>query len=124
MATLTEPTTFGDWLVMEGDKRYSRDDVTLLTGKKYVSGEVLALVTASGKYTSFNQDAEEPVTGTEIAVAVLMGDVDATSSDMPGVIIARHAQVVKGQLTWPADIEAAEIVTALGQLKSAGILGV
>lgn len=124
MATLAELLNFGDWLVMEGEKRYSRDDVTLLAGKKYVSGEVLALIAASDKYTSFNQDAEDPVTGSEVAVAVLMDDVDATDADMSGVIIARHAQVLKKNLTWPDDIEAAEIVTALGQLESVGILGV
>lgn len=121
MAVLTEPTTFGDWLVMEGDKRYSRDDVTLLTGKKYVSGEVLGVVTATGKHTALDEGAAD---GTEIAAAVLMDDVDALGGDMPGVVIARHAQVVKGQLTWPTGIAAGDITTALGQLKSAGILGV
>lgn len=122
MATvLTEPITLGDWLIMEGEKRYSRDEVTLLTGKKYVSGEVLGIVTASGKHTSFNQDGAD---GTESAVAVLMDDVDATDADQPGVVIARHAQVLKSKITWPSDIDAAEKTTALGQLELAGILGV
>ena len=121
MATLTEPTTFSDWLVMEGGKRYSRDDVTLLAGKKYVSGEVLGIVTATFKYTSYNQDGTD---GTENAVGVLMEDVDATDSDMPGVAIVRHAQVLKKNLTWPDDIDPGEKDSALGYMKYIGILGV
>ena len=118
---LVQPQTFGDWLIMEGEKRYSRDDVTLLTGKKYLSGEVLGVVTASGKYASFNQDG---VDGTETAVAILLDDVDATGADAPGVVIARHAQGLKSKFVWPADIESAEIDAALLQLKAIGILGV
>jgi hypothetical protein len=121
MPTLTEQQTFGDWLVMEGEKRYSRDTVTLLVGKEYKSGEVIGIVTASGKHTSYNQDG---VDGTETAVGVLMDDADAAAADVEGVVIVRHAQVLSSALVWPSDIEAAEIITALGQLKVAGILGV
>ena len=118
---LTEQITYGDWLIMEGAKRYSRDEVTLLAGKKYISGEILGIVTASAKHTSYNQDGAD---GTETAAAVLMNNVDATDADQPGVVIARHAQVLKSKITWPSDIEAAEITAALAQLELVGILGV
>lgn len=57
--------------------------VTLLTGTAYLRGDVLGVVTASGKYTLVDSDAED---GSQTPEAILMEDSDASSADTSGIV--------------------------------------
>lgn len=119
MPVMTESNYLGDWLKFEEDNLYSRDQVTVASGQNLKSGTVVGILTASGKVTQLNPAGTD---GSEVAAGVLLGDVDASAGDRPGVIIARHALCSDKGLVWPAGITGAQKNTALGQLKALGIL--
>jgi hypothetical protein len=119
MAAKTEPNYLGDWLKFEEDNLYSRDQVTVASGQNLKTGTVVGIITASGKVTQLAPSAND---GSENAAGVLVGDVDASAADTPGVIIARLAVCSDKGLVWPSGITGPQKNTALGQLKSLGIL--
>ena len=119
MAAKTEPNYLGDWLKFEEDNLYSRDQVTVASGQNLKTGTVVGIITASGKVTQLAPSAND---GSENAAGVLLGDVDASAGDTPGVIIARHAICSDKGLVWPSGITGPQKNTALGQVKALGIL--
>ena len=119
MAAKTEPNYLGDWLKFEEDNLYSRDQVTVASGQNLKTGTVVGIITASGKVTQLAPSAND---GSENAAGVLVGDVDASAADTPGVIIARLAVCSDKGLVRPSGITGPQKNTALGQLKSLGIL--
>jgi hypothetical protein len=119
MAAKTEPNYLGDWLKFEEDNLYSRDQVTVASGQNLKTGTVVGIITATGKATQLAPSAND---GSENAAGVLIGDVDASAADTPGVIIARHAICSDKGLVWPSGITGPQKNTALSQLKSLGIL--
>jgi len=119
MAVKTEPNYLGDWLKFEEDHLYSRDQVTVVSGQNLKTGTVVGIVTATGKVRQLAPSAND---GSQNAVGVLVGDVDATAGDKPGVIIARHAICSDKGLVWPTGITGPQKSTALAQLKALGIL--
>ena len=119
MPTLSETTHPGGFLVWEAFRDYTRAVVTIAAGN-LSPGSVLGRITASGKYASHDPAA---VDGTETAVAVLWGKVDATAGDVDAVallrgpaIVNRHDLVFAGTPTQP------EIDAAHAALLAAGIL--
>ena len=61
--------------------------------------------------------------GTENAVGVLAGDVDATLIDREdSLLIARHAIVASHALVWPVAVTPTEKATAIAQLDARGVL--
>lgn len=56
-------------------------DSGIITGGDFKRGTVLGLVSASGKYTQCVKTAED---GSQVPVAILVDDVDASSSDQTG----------------------------------------
>jgi hypothetical protein len=119
MTTLTEGQHSLEFVVSEANGARSRKIGTLITGQNLAAGTVLGVITASGKYTQFDQDA---ATGEEAAAGVLAYACDATSADASCVIIARDAEVNGAELVWPGDIEVGEKATAIASLASAGII--
>ena len=119
MAAKTEPNYLGDWLKFEEDNLYSRDQVTVASGQNLKTGTVVGIITATGKASQLAPSAND---GSENAAGVLIGDVDASAADTPGVIIARHAICSDKGLVWPSGITGPQKNTALAQLKALGIL--
>jgi hypothetical protein len=119
MTVLTEGKHTGEHLVSEANKTRSREVVTLISGQDLVAGTVLGRITASGKYTQFNQDG---VDGSENAAAVLFDNVDASAGDTDAVVHIRDCEVNGAELTWPGDIEPAEQTAAEAQLVALGII--
>jgi len=119
MSALSQPKYLGDWLKYEGENRYSRTNVTLLTGTNYVSGAVLGKITASGKFTLYDNTA---VDGTQTAVGVLVNAVDATGGDKPGVMVNRLAEVNPNNLMYHANNAAGDITAGLADLLAIGIV--
>jgi Bacteriophage lambda head decoration protein D len=80
MTVLYENPHEGNFILSEDDEgRLSRDKIVVASGAgKLRPGTVLGKLTASGK---FAPSPETGVNGSETAVAVLVGGVDATSAD-------------------------------------------
>jgi len=119
MPVQNESNYLGDWLKFEEDNLYSRDEVTVASGQNLATGTVVGIITTSGKVTQLAPGASD---GSESAAGVLVGNVDATAGDQPGVIVARHAICSDKGLTWPGSITGPQKAAALSQLKALGIL--
>ncbi len=119
MAVQTEGNRLNDFLKWEQEKLYSREKVTIASGEDLALGEVVGIVTASGEYEAFDQDASD---GTETAAGIVIAAYDATSAAVEGVIICRDAIVIEDNLVFPSDITAGEQATAMASLKALGII--
>jgi hypothetical protein len=83
-------------------------------------GTVLGRDAANGKVKALDPAATD---GTQIATAVLLQSVDATTGDKSsGIAVTRQAIVAHHALVWPAAITAEEKATATAQLEAVGIL--
>lgn len=120
MPTLDSPAYASDWLKYEAGSNYSRGTGIVVTGSgKLKSGQVLAKVTASGKYVPAAATGSD---GSQTASAILLTSVDATSSDAACVVIENHALVSHAGLTWGSTInDAPKRAAAIAQLRAVGI---
>ncbi len=116
----TMSNTIGQFVKYEADQRYSRENVTVVSGQNLAAGTVVGRITASGKIKVYDNAA---VDGSQTAIGVLTAGVDASAADAPGVIIARHAIVVdKTGLVWKAAMSDNDKDAGIAELKAAGIL--
>lgn len=100
MATFNEPNRPLDFLVSEANGQLSRQQVTIdASAPAMVAGTVLGRITASGKYTIYNNAAAN---GTEIADAILAYDVPDAAVDQIATVIDRLAEVQAAGLNWGA----------------------
>lgn len=121
MATLTEGMHEGEFIgELAMGIGYHVDEKTLISGQDLAAGTVLGIITASGKFTQFDQDAS---TGEEAAAGILLGAVDASGGDVTNArVLLRGPAIVNGNdLTWPSDIDPAEQVAAEAELLALGI---
>lgn len=93
MSVLTNELTLGDLLKYEEESLYSRDQVTVAAGQNLRIGTVLGRVDANGKVKALDPAATD---GTQIATAVLLQSVDATTGDKSSGIAATR-QAIRGQ---------------------------
>ncbi|MGD9506949.1 MAG: head decoration protein [Geminicoccaceae bacterium] len=124
MTALTMAPTLGDLLKYELNGSYCRETVTLKSGTNFALGAVLGKITASGKYR-LSPDAEVVGDeGAETAVAVLIGAVDATDGDQPGLIVARGPAIVsRAALVLDASVnDAPKTAAKYAELISVGIV--
>ena len=92
MDPITQGAVAGDWLKWEEDNLYSREAITLVAGAGDLkTGTVLGKITASGKYTQFDQDASD---GSEDAAGVLVLDADASGSDDVEAVAITHEAIL------------------------------
>jgi hypothetical protein len=119
MPVQSEQNYLGDWLKYEDESLYSRDEAVVVSGQNLATGTVVGIITASGKVTQLAPAASD---GSQNAAGVLLLPVDASSADKGGVIIARHAICSDKKLVWPGGITTPQKTTAIGQLKTLGIL--
>jgi len=123
MPVLSETTHPGGFLVWEAFRDYTREVVTIATGTSnpvLAPGTVLGRITASGKYAAHDPTATD---GTETAVAVLWGKVDATAADIEAVALLRGPAIVNGHdLVFAGTPTQPEIDAAHAALAAAGIL--
>ena len=73
-----------------GDFPVVTENGTIVSGEgKLTRGTILGVVTASGKYAAADAtDTGESATGKATPKAILLQDVDATSSDVADVLVA------------------------------------
>lgn len=121
MATQNEGKYPGDVMFYEAPAGYSRKRVTILSGAGVIAiGHVLGLISASGKYKPATNTGSD---GGQLAAAVAIESVDATSGDKPCWVLVRHAIVRQQELVFGATIDdQTKRNTALAQLEAAGIV--
>jgi hypothetical protein len=104
MTVLHENPHDGNFILSEDDEgRLSRDNVVIASGAgKLLPGTVLGKITASNKFVSSPATAAD---GSEVAVAILIGPVDAISADVTAVAVARHAEVNRFGLLYDASVD-------------------
>jgi hypothetical protein len=124
MPVLTMSPTLGDLLKFELNGNYNRESVTLKTGTNYALGSVLGKITASGKYRLSPNVTVVGDEGAETASAVLIGAVDATGGDKPGLVIVRGPVIVsKDSLVFDATVnDATKKSTKHTQLAAVGLV--
>lgn len=88
------PATLGDLVKREYDRDYTRETVTLKSGAAYPLGAVLGRITTSGVYALSPAASTTGLEGAEIACAVLLDDVPASTTDTQAVVLVRGPAIV------------------------------
>jgi hypothetical protein len=113
MTTYTEPAQLSDFLKYElaPEQQFCRATVTIVSGQNLAAGTVVGKISASGKYTAYDNDAS---TGEQAAAGVLLFAVDASGGDKKGVILARGPAILAiNSIAWGA------VVTTQGEKDAA-----
>ena len=118
MTTLTEGMHTAEFLYSEANGNRSREEIVVVSGQNLVAGAVVGKITASGKYTAYDNAA---VDGSETAAGVLYAAVDASAADAAGVIIARDAEVNGEEIDWGAET-GGDITAGIADLAAVGII--
>jgi len=121
MTVFTEGRHAGEFLLTEAKGNRSRENIVVANGAGILAaGTVLGKVTASGNYIASAIGASD---GSEVAAAILLREVDATSADVPVAAFVRDCEVNGNILTWHADRDQqAEQDAANAELAAAGII--
>ena len=122
MTVLDENPHDGNFILSEDHEgRLSRDNIVIASGAGVLRpGTVLGKRTESGKFVPSPEVAAD---GTEVAVAILVGPVDATSADVTAVAVARHAEVNRHGLFYDASVDDdPKKSTKWAELRAAGIV--
>jgi len=107
---LTEGAHTAEFLLSEGNRQISREQITLAAGAALAAGQILGVITTSGKYTARNPaDTGSSATGTATAVAILYSSAPESDEDRPATIIARLAEVAGGALIGLDDTAIAQL---------------
>lgn len=120
MSLLTTALVASDWLKSEASSYRSRSTVIIASGSgKLPSGQVLGKLAASGKCVP---NAATGSDGSQIAAAILLFPVDATSADVQAVVVDTDAVVSHAGLTYgPSVTDATKRAAADAQLAAVGI---
>lgn len=89
--------------------------IVLISGENLSRGHVLGKITASGKYTGYDNDLTD---GAETAVAILAQDTDASAADEKTIAYV-HGEFQDAGLSW--DDETNDKTAGLAELYAAGI---
>lgn len=90
----TEAYTPGD--LIAGGTQIITDSVTVITGQTLVRGAVLGKITTSGK---FNLSLSAAIDGSEVPVAIVAEDVDASGGDVTNVPVYIKGEFNENSLT-------------------------
>lgn len=121
MTTFTKGKSDCEGLMSEASGQRSRDTITIASGAGVIAPmTVLGKITASGKYVVSENTASD---GSEVAVAINLYGVDATSADVAVAAITRDAEVNTNFLTYGASRNLdAEKAAAIVDLAAKGII--
>jgi hypothetical protein len=114
MTTYTEPYRANEVLLSEAPGTLSRESITIVSGSgAIVAGLVLGKVTASGKYAPYDDDNAD---GTEVAAAIALEAVDATSADQTCAVAFRLCEVRSSAIQWAGTNDATDQTNGLADL--------
>jgi hypothetical protein len=118
---IEEGKYLSDLLKWELDRNYCRESVTVASGQNLKLGTVVGIVTATGAVKIVSVDPEEE-DGSDVAVGIILEDIDATSGAKKAVIVTRIAIVLADGIIFPAGTTDAQKKKIAGDLKAVGIL--
>lgn len=116
MSTKNMAARTGEFILSEANGSRSREVVTV-AGGPYPPGEVLGVITDSGKYKKHDPSKTD---GLEKAVSILFAG-KSSSTDDELVVIMRDAEVDDKSINW-GDLSEANKITAIGSLAESGII--
>jgi hypothetical protein len=121
MKTFIEPNNLGDLLKYEAEKNYCREAVTVAQGQNLKLGTILGMSndTDQVKAVSLNDEATD---GTNIAIGVLIEDVNATSEAKKSLMVARDAIVSSACVVFPAEATADQKKKIIKELEARGVV--
>lgn len=118
------PTSYTEYghacgfLLSEANGHRSRDNGVLVSGAVVKAGQVLGKITASGKYTYYDNGASD---GTQAAAGIALAPADATDGDVKIAFIARDAEVNYNELVF-AELSPLDTAAAVTDLLALGIV--
>jgi hypothetical protein len=120
---LTEGKYTGEFLLAESPGHISRDNVvvTVPAATTLKPGTVLAQLSASGKYTEYDNAGSD---GSEEAAGILYSELKNESGapvDMKGVVINWGAEVRKPDLSWKTGLVDNDKTAAYADLAGRGV---
>jgi hypothetical protein len=121
MPVLTEGRYPAEFLMSEANQTRSRDSVVIASGAGIVRpGMVLGRITTGGKFVPSPNTGSD---GSQVAVAIALYEVDATSADQRVAVISRDAEVNTSMLLYAASVDDAPKRAAKAtQLAAVGII--
>jgi hypothetical protein len=119
MPFIQEQNNLGDVLKYEAPNLYSREEITVAQGQNLALGSVVAKDTATNLIKVINPVATD---GTQTAIGIVIDRVEASSSDIKAVIIARDALLADNSVVWPEGITEEQKLLAIQQLEATGII--
>jgi len=120
MVTLTEGKHEGEFIgQLAMGVGYHVDEITVLSGQNLAVGDVVGIITASGKYTVYSNVAAN---GSQTAAGILVGAVNATAGDVTDARVLRRGPAIvnSNDLGWGAN-DAAGITAGKDDLLAIGI---
>ena len=121
MPTLTEGKYEGEFIgQLAMGIGYHVDEVTLISGQNLAAGAVVAIITASGKYTAYDNASGTAAINT--AAGILIGAVNATAGDVTNARVLRRGPAIvnNNDLGWAAN-DATGITAGRADLLALGI---
>lgn len=93
MATLTEGMHEGEFIgELSMGIGYHIDEVTLVSGQNLAAGAVVAIISASGKYTAYDNASGTANVG--VAAGILYAAVNASGGDVTNARVLRRGPVI------------------------------
>lgn len=121
MTTLTEGKHTGEFIgQLAMGPGYHIDEVTLISGQNLAAGAVVAIISASGKYTAYDNASGTANVG--VAAGVLYAAVDASGGDVTNArVLRRGPAILNGNdLGWGSN-DGAGITAGKADLLALGI---
>jgi hypothetical protein len=125
MAAIEEGKNLGDLLNWELDRNYCREVVTIASGQDLKRGAIVGIVTATGFAKSvylITGAQNEVLDGSEVAVGVILDEVDATGGAKKAVIVSRAAIVLADEIIFTAGATDAQKKKITKDLDARGIV--
>ena len=120
MAATTESSRNTEVLLSEAPGTLSREQVTIVSGAGVLAaGTVLGKITASGKYTAYDDDNAD---GSETAAAVSLYAVDASSADVITSVVFRLAELKSDKVVWASTNDAGDKTAGIADLAAKHII--
>ena len=116
-----ENERIGALLKYELDKNYSREVVMIAKGQNLKMGTVLGKIKTDGTYKIVSI-AEEESDGSDVAVGILLQNIDATTMATKTLILARIGIVSASKVIYPDAISEDQKKSILAQLETRGII--
>jgi hypothetical protein len=122
---IEEGKYLSDLLKWELDKNYCRETVTVASGQNLKLGEIVGMKTADDQVKSvylITGSQEETLDGSEIAIGVMLQDVDATSGSQKALMVTRAAIVADNCIIFPTEATDAQKKEIVADLDARGVV--